>query len=497
MKVKMILPALTEATSPFFRPIKYSLFPPLGLATLAAYLDPDDEIEIQDEHVERLHLDDNPDLVVIQVYITSAYRAYLLADHYRRKGAHVALGGLHVTSMPDEAAPHADTIFLGPGEDTWPEFLADFKRGETRRLYRSTVRTLDRLPPIRRDLIKRRRYLVPNSIVVSRGCPHVCDFCYKDAFFEGGKGFYTQTVDRALAEIERLPGRHLYFLDDHLFGDRRFAAGLFDGMRGMGRLWQAAGTVNSILMPGLLERAVECGLRSLFVGFETLNPSNLLEQRKYQNLRRDYADAIHRLHDLGVMINGSFVFGMDGDDGSVFERTVEWAITHGIETATFHILTPYPGTGLHRRMTAQGRITSNDWDRYDTRHAVFRPARLTGEQLEYGYWKAYRDFYQWGSILRGASAHDSTLAGLRHFAYAAGWKKFEPLWDLVIRAKRAGLMLPLLETILSEFGHRPGGRTKLFTAEDAEDAEASSEEQSSATSVSSAVESLAGAAPAT
>src|SRR4026209_2759598 len=129
LRVKMILPALTEATSPFFRPIKYSLFPPLGLATLAAYLSPDDEIEIQDEHVERLNLADSPDLVVIQVYITSAYRAYRIADHYRRKGAHVALGGLHVTSLPDEAARHADTIFLGPGEDTWPAFLDDFRRG--------------------------------------------------------------------------------------------------------------------------------------------------------------------------------------------------------------------------------------------------------------------------------------------------------------------------------------------------------------------------------
>ena len=144
MKVKMILPALTEATSPFFRPIKYSLFPPLGLATLAAYLSPDDDVEIQDEHVETLDLDDTPDLVVIQVYITSAYRAYRLADHYRRKGAYVALGGLHVTSLPDEAAPHADSIFLGPGEDTWPQFLADFRRGEARRVYQSQVRTLER-----------------------------------------------------------------------------------------------------------------------------------------------------------------------------------------------------------------------------------------------------------------------------------------------------------------------------------------------------------------
>jgi radical SAM superfamily enzyme YgiQ (UPF0313 family) len=461
MRVKMILPALTEATSPLFRPIKYSLFPPLGLATLAGYLRDDDEVELQDEHVERLRLGDAPDLVVIQVYITSAHRAYRIADHYRRRGAYVVLGGLHVTSLPDEAAAHADTIVLGPGEDTWPRFLADYRRGSPERCYRSGTRTLAGMPPIRRDLIERRNYLVPNSIVVSRGCPHVCDFCYKEAFFEGGKSFYTQTVDAALAEIDRLPGRHLYFLDDHLFGDRRFATALFEGMRGMGRLWQAAGTVNAVLAPNLLERAVEAGLRSLFVGFESLTTENLLEQRKFQNLKRDYAAAIRRLHGLGVMINGSFVFGMDADTPAVFDRTVEWAIEHGIETATFHILTPYPGTALHQRISAQGRITVHDWDLYDTRHAVFRPARMGAQELEDGYWRAYRDFYRWRSIARGAAAHGEVIAGLRHFAYAAGWKKFEPLWDLVIRARRAGMMLPVLESILSEFGRRSPETVRL------------------------------------
>ncbi len=454
MRVKLILPALTEATSPLWRPIKYSLFPPLGLATLAGYLDDGDEAEIQDEHVEPLRLDDAPDLVVIQVYITSAHRAYRLADHYRQRGAYVVVGGLHVTSLPDEAAAHGDTIFLGPGEDTWPQFLNDFRRRRPERVYRSQIRTLTGVPPIRRDLIKRRLYLVPNSIVVSRGCPHVCDFCYKEAFFQGGRSFYTQSVDMALAEIERLPGRHLYFLDDHLFGDRRFATSLFDGMRGMGRLWQAAGTVNAVLAPNLLERAVDAGLRSLFVGFESLSATNLRAQRKFQNLRRDYSAAIRRLHDLGVMINGSFVFGMDDDDPSVFDRTADWAIEHGIETATFHILTPYPSTALHQRLTSEGRIFVHDWDLYDTRHAVFRPARMSGDELECGYWRAYRRFYRWRSIARGAAAHGDLVAGLRHFAYAAGWKKFEPLWDLVIRAKRAGMMLPVLETILSEFGRR-------------------------------------------
>jgi radical SAM superfamily enzyme YgiQ (UPF0313 family) len=393
MKVKLILPALTEATSPFFRPIKYSLFPPLGLATLAGYLDPGDEVDIQDEHVERLDLDDDPDLVVIQVYITSAGRAYRIADHYRRKGAHVALGGLHVTSLPDEAAQHADTVFLGPGEDTWPAFLQDFRRGHPAARYQSRTRTL--------------------------------------------------------AEIDRLPGRHLYFLDDHLFGDQRFASALFSGMRGASRLWQAAGTVSSVLRPKLVEQAVACGLRSLFVGFETLNPANLREQRKYQNLNRDYNEAIARLHDLGVMINGSFVFGLDADDESVFERTVEWAVTQGIETATFHILTPYPGTALHRRLADQNRILTADWDRYDTRHAVFQPARLSVDALERGYHRAYRDFYRWRSIAHGASAHDRMLDSMRHFGYAAGWKKFEPMWDWVIRAKRVGAMLPALELILS------------------------------------------------
>ncbi len=342
-RVKLILPALTEATSPYWRPIKYSLFPPLGLATLAAYLDPSLDITLQDEHVEPLDLDDEPDLVVIQVYITNAYRAYRIADHYRRKGAHVALGGLHVTSLPEEAAPHADTIFLGPGEDTFPQFLRDLAAGTPKRRYQSSLRTIEDIPPIRRDLIQRSRYLVPNSIVVSRGCPHHCTFCYKDAFFEGGRSFYTQRVDDALAEIARLPGRHLYFLDDHLLGNRRFSRELFTGMRGMNRVFQGAATVDSILRDDTIELAARAGLRSLFVGFETLSTSGLQGAGKKQNLpfgsrtgatRQSarsgqaalYRQAINRLDDLGIMINGSFVFGLDGDEPDVFKRTVDWAV---------------------------------------------------------------------------------------------------------------------------------------------------------------------------
>jgi radical SAM superfamily enzyme YgiQ (UPF0313 family) len=398
-----------------------------------------------------LTLDDEPDLVVIQVYITNAYRAYRVADHYRGRGAFVALGGLHVTSLPDEAAPHADAIFVGPGEQTFPQFLRDFRAGQARAVYRSTAgRTIEDVPPVRRDLIRRRHYLVPNSIVVTRGCPQHCDFCYKDAFFQGGRSFYTQRVDAALAEIARLPGRHLYFLDDHLLGDPRFARSLFDGMRGMNRLFQGAATVDSILRGDLIEHAAEAGLRSLFVGFETLSPSNLLASGKRQNLGRDYSAVTSRLHGLGIMINGSFVFGMDDDDEDVFARTVDWAIANGITTATFHIQTPYPGTGLHARLQSQGRIVTRNWDLYDTRHVVYRPARLSASALESGYHRAYEDFYRWRAIASASFTHGTIKHQIKHFAYAAGWKKFERCWNVVIRARQLGAMTPVLEAVLSK-----------------------------------------------
>ncbi|MEJ2707247.1 MAG: hypothetical protein P8074_06500 [Anaerolineales bacterium] len=196
-------------------------------------------------------------------------------------------------------------------------------------------------------------------------------------------------------------------------------------MTGMERVWQAAGTVQAVLKSGLLENAFEAGMRSLFIGFETLNPNNLQEQNKYHNLNHNYNLAIRRLHDPGAMVNGSFVFGMDHDDQNVFDHTVAWAVEHGIETATFHILTPYPGTALYERMSTAGRITSHDWNLYDTRHVVYRPTNMTLETLQAGYWRAYREFYRWGSIIKGATKKSSIGGTLRHLAYAGGWKKFE------------------------------------------------------------------------
>ena len=374
-------------------------------------------------------------------------------------------GGLHVTSLPEEAASHADSIFLGTGRGYLPRLPRRLPqwRAAAPLHFRCSARWPDtshstrshQALPLPGPELDRRHARLPASL----------RFCYKDAFFAGGRGFYTQTVDAALAEIERLPGRHLYFLDDHVLGHQRFARELFCRHARHGS--HLAGGGHGRFDPAWRSdrRGRALGLRSLFVGFESLSEANLVAANKRQNLRRDYGQAIRRLHDLGVMINGSFVFGLDDDDRGVFDRTVDWAVDQGLTTATFHILTPYPGTALHGKLSAQQRILHQDWARYDTRQAVYHPKRLTGTQLERGYWRAYRRFYEYRNIFRGARAHDGWKHRAKHLAYAMGWKKCEPLWGAVIHARRLPKVLPLLESVLSEV-RRP--RHDLPTADRAQ-----------------------------
>jgi len=433
MKIKFILPALEEAKSPFWRPIKYSLFPPLGLATLASLCSESDEVEIVDEHIENIKLEDKPDLVCIQSYITNSHRAYEIADNYRSRGIKVAIGGLHSTSMPEEAKKHADVLLLGLGEKNFPKFLDDFKNGVELEVYEQGEVSLDSLPLPRRDLFKKEKYLVPNSMVFSRGCPNKCSFCYVSSFYKGGKSFYTYKIDRILEEIDSMKGKHLYFLDDNLLADKKLSREVFRQMKGMNRLFQGAITVDSILDDDTIEIAYEAGFRSAFIGFESIDQGNLISANKKSNLGRNYNEAIKRLDQLGIMINGSFIFGLDNDTIDVFDRTSEWAINSGITTATNHILTPYPGTVVFEEMQKDNRILTDDWSLYDTRHLVFKHPNITKEQMEDGYKKAYNDFYKWGNIIRCSNEHEELRMKLKHLTYAGAWKKFEPVWNFIIK----------------------------------------------------------------
>lgn len=445
-RLLLILPSLQQVKNYGFRLVKYSRFPPLSLLTIAGLTPPDEwEIIVRDEHIESSEVREHVDLVGIQTYISSSARAYQLADRWRARGAKVVLGGLHPTSLPDEAVPHADAVCLGPAETVWRQILDDFERGQLKQFYRGRSEGSAALAPIpRRDLVSRKNYLIRHTMISSRGCPHSCDFCYKSSFW--GRKYYEP---RPIAEIEReldaMDDRLVFFLDDNLLANRSHTRRLFPVLRERGIVWQAAASLDVTNDPAYLKEAYEAGCRSLFVGFESLSPENMRGNNKPVNATADYLMAARRFHDAGIMINGSFVFGFDGDGPDVFDRTVEFAIEAKILTATFHILTPLPGTPAFDRLDAQGRILHRDWSYYDTDHAVFQPRRMTPEQLETGNQRADQQFRSYSSIFRRSFGLPGTL---KRLAYNIAWKKLDPLWIPIIRLGLMPLATRIFDRVL-------------------------------------------------
>lgn len=429
-RLLLILPCLQQLRNYKFRLIKYSRFPPLSLLTLAGLTPEHWEVVVRDEHVESSEAGGPFDLVGIQTYISSSGRAYELARRWRQRGAKVVLGGLHPTSLPDEAAQHADAVCVGPAETVWDQILDDCEQGRLQQFYRGQCEgSAARVPPARRDLMNPRGYLIRNTMVASRGCPHSCDFCYKSSFW--GPNYYEP---RPIADIERelatVDDGLVFFLDDNLLANRRHARALFDVLRGSGIVWQAAASLDVAAEPGYLEEAYEAGCRSLFVGFESISRENMRGNNKAVNASTDYVAACRRFHDAGIMINGSFVFGFDCDGPDVFDRTVDFTVENKILTATFHVLTPLPGTRAFDRLEAEGRLLHRNWAYYDTDHAVFRPRRMTPEQLEAGHKRAYRQFCSYGSILRRSLGLPGAL---KRIAYNVAWMKVDPLWVAIVR----------------------------------------------------------------
>lgn len=446
-RLLLILASVQEPDGRHFRLIKYSQFPPLSLLTIAGLTPPDRwDIMVRDEHVESSEVAHDVDLVGIQTYISSAGRAYELADRWRRRGAKVVLGGLHATSLPEEADQHADAVCAGPAEPVWGQILDDFERGRLGGIYRGESEGSAALVPLpRRDLMNPRAYLLRHTLVTSRGCPHACDFCYKSSFW--GPHFYEPRPIAAVArELEQVDDGLVFFLDDNLLANRRHARALFEVLRGSGIVWQAAASLDVAGDPRYLEEAYQAGCRSLFVGFESLSPENMRGNNKLVNVAANYAEACRRFHDAGIMINGSFVFGFDCDGPDVFERTVAFTVENKILTASFHVLTPLPGTRTFARLEADGRLLHHTWARYDTNHAVFRPLRMTPEQLEEGHQRARREFAAWGSVFRRSVGLPGAL---KRIAYNVAWTKIDPLWVAIIRSGLMPFATRIFQRILS------------------------------------------------
>jgi radical SAM superfamily enzyme YgiQ (UPF0313 family) len=413
MKIQLLSPAgeiHRNKTGIFKQSLRYA---PLTLTTLAALI-PEElnaEVTIQDEGVEPLDFDFDADLVGITAITGTAQRAYAVADELRSRRHTVVLGGVHPTLLPDEAAPHADAIVTGYGEQAWPQLLRDFAgRRLQPRYHAPTGRQLSGLPIARRDLLKRQRYATVNSIEATRGCPHHCEFCVVPTAWHG---IYShRPVEEVIAELRTFQGRHALFVDLSPVEDVEYAKALYRAMIPLKIRWLGLATTRLAEDAELLGLAAKSGCKGVLIGFESISQNTLNGTRKQFHTASRYAENVRRLHDHGIGIQACFVFGFDEEDESVFSRTVEFVDRTKIDLPRYAVATPFPGTPLYRRLEAQGRLLHRNWSLYDVEHVVFEPRRMSPERLQEGLQWSWQQSYSWRSLLHRISGAPWTILPL-------------------------------------------------------------------------------------
>lgn len=400
MKLLLIMPDAhmhTLRVGPFVRSMREM---PLSICTLAALTPPHPDIEIKlvDGSVDPIPLDYAADLVGISVITGCANSAYALADHYRQRQIPVVLGGVHVTILPGEALNHADAILIGRAEGVWPKLIEDFRAGRMERVYHEEPisEMLLNVPSPRRDLHRRSGYMVPNAIQATRGCKKVCDFCTVPAVWPK---YLRRPVADVIRDIRGTRGRFIAFNDVSIAEDPEYAKELFTAMIPLRKQWGGLATVDIVHDPELLVLMKASGCRYLLFGFESESQATLKTIRKGFNRSVDYAEVIRTMHELGISVQGCFVFGFDHDTKEVFQRTVERVNELKIDIPRYSLYTPYPGTELFRRLQGEERILSYNWDDYDTMHVVIQPQLMSPLELYDGFKWAYQETFKLGNIV--------------------------------------------------------------------------------------------------
>jgi len=378
-----------------------ALYSPLaGLLAVAGAIPRDRyEVVLTDENIETIDFDLKADLVGISAMTCYANRGYEIADAFRARGIPVVMGGVHPSFMPQEALQHADAVVIGEVELVLEKLLDDLERGQMRGTYKS-----ERLHPMvglqmpRYDLLKRHRYVNKTFVQTSRGCHQGCTFCAEPLM--NGLKFRYRPVDDVVREVEMCGSRTISINDADFFGTKERPKEVMRALKGRGIHWQAGVTSKLAQDDSMLELAAASGCTLLSIGFESITRSTLTSVHKHVNQPDTFAALVEKVHSYGIMVFGLFMFGFDGDDGSVFETTARFNIGADYDACAYSVLTPYPGTLTWYELKKADRIVSYDWSKYDQANVTFRPARMTGDQLRLGQNTAYETFYAPGSILR-------------------------------------------------------------------------------------------------
>jgi radical SAM superfamily enzyme YgiQ (UPF0313 family) len=376
-------------------------YAPLTLTTLASLVPPSiqADITIIDEGIEDVDPDIEADLIGMTVITGTAVRAYELADHFRARRIPVVLGGPHVTLVPDDAQPHADSIVEGYAEESWPELLHDFIDGKLKPRYMQNPHLkLKNLPFPRRDLLKRKAYITTHVFEATRACVHSCDFCVVPVAW--GLKPYQKPVKDVVADIKQYWARKIVFIDLNLIADRHYAAELFEALIPLRVNWFGLTTTLLLKDRPLIELAARSGCTGLLIGFESINPVNLRGSKKGFNSPEEYRQVVDTLHQYGITLMACFTFGMDHDTPDVFMKTAQFAVDASIDLPRFAIVTPFPGTPLFHRLNNEGRILTQNWELYDGQHVVFQPSQMSPKALYEGHERAWKHAYSLRSTVQ-------------------------------------------------------------------------------------------------
>jgi radical SAM superfamily enzyme YgiQ (UPF0313 family) len=398
VKIKIIIPSWPKDS---FWDVLTFKFPALSTTLLAALTPEGHEVSIHDEGIAPLDFNEECDLVAITCMTPLAPRGYEIAEQYRHKGVTVVMGGIHPTWLPQEAIDHCDAVVIGEADEIWAEVVRDALHGRLKRFYQQRERTdLSLLPLPRRELLPTKGYFFENTIQTTRGCPFDCEFCSVTAIYGGT--YRTRPlaeVEREIKALRRAPV-YIFFVDDNIVGDMRHARELFSMLSQYRLRWVSQCPISVAQNEKLVRLMAKAGCHGMFIGFESLSPNNLRLMGKRTNKVERYEAGIKRLHDHGIGVHASFVFGYDYDDPSVFENFITFANRNRIDGAFLPLLTPFPGTRIHQRLRQEGRILTEDWSKYDMATVVFKPKAMTVEQLQEGFWWVNKEFYSLRSMAR-------------------------------------------------------------------------------------------------
>ncbi|MGB7761313.1 MAG: radical SAM protein [Bryobacteraceae bacterium] len=377
-----------------------------------------------DEDAENIDWNIPADVIAITFHTPSALHAYDIAARFRSRGVCVAMGGPHVTLLPEEAAQHADVIFIGEAEGLWEDFLRGFEAGSYLSVYRqSRTPSVDKAPEARKELFHRHDH-TDGVLFATRGCPGQCDFCTVAVMY--GHKLRKRPVAEVAAEYASFRGKVIIFWDDNIVGDMDYAKRLCRAITPYRKWWSSQASIHAGRDGEFLEVAANSGCKQLFLGLESISQSSIAEVNKTFNRVDEYLRIIRRIHSHGIAVQAGIVFGFDHDTPEIFDDTIDFLETAGVQNATFNVLTPFPGTPLFRRMEAEGRILTRDWRRYNSRDdVVYQPKRMSAAELLEGFRYANDRFYSLPSTVKRLSRSSVQLWWTLplNLAYGYRWRQ--------------------------------------------------------------------------